>query len=208
MIVGVIIPDRNDRHQLLTNCLRMIKGQTLQPDFVKVVNYEAKSNTTDLTERVRIGFETLKDKCDCVLVMENDDYYSSDYISTMVNEWIKWGKPSLIGIGETVYYHIFKKQFKFLDHPKRASLFCTLISCAITPNWCDDSDVFLDLHLWKSHVGKTFTTDENIAVGMKHGIGKCGGSGHDKMVYNFNDPNYAFLKNTIDKDAFEFYTTL
>jgi hypothetical protein len=208
MKVGVIIPDRNDRPIFLDHCLKMMEGQTLKPDFVELVNYEPKSDLTDLTERVRIGFERLKDKCDCVLIIENDDYYSSDYIATMVNEWVKWGKPDLIGNAETIYYHIFKKQFKFLNHPNRASLFQTLISCEANIEWCDDSEVFLDLHLWKKHKGKTFTTEECIAMGIKHGIGKCGGSGHERMIYDFNDPAMNFLRENIEKESFNFYSTL
>jgi hypothetical protein len=209
--IGVLIPDRNDRPQFLEHLFKMLEGQTMQPNFIELVNFPATSEAPDLTKRVRIGFETLKAKgCDCVLIMENDDWYSCHYIERMVNGWLNFNRPDLFGIDYTYYYHIFKNQYRLLKHPNRASLMNTLISCAITPNWCNDSEVYLDLHLWKKHKGTTFTPSQTkpIAIGIKHGIGKCGGNGHEGMIYNYNDNYLDILRNFTDLDSLEFYTKL
>ena len=207
--IGVLIPDRNDRPQFLKHLFKMLKGQTMQPDFIELVNFPATSKLPDLTKRVRIGFETLKAKgCDCVLIMENDDWYSVFYIETMVNGWLNFNRPDLFGTEQTIYYHLFKKQYRTLKHPNRASLMNTLISCSITPNWCTDIEVYLDLHLWKHHKGVTILPTKTIAVGIKHGIGKCGGNGHEGMIYNFNDPEFEYLKSIVDSNSLEFYTKL
>lgn len=204
--VGVLIPDRNDRPQFLEHLFKMLDGQTMQGFKIELVNFKATSNAPDLTKRVRIGFEKLKAQgCDCVLIMENDDYYSANYIETMVNKWVAVGKPELLGTDYTYYYHIFKGKYRLLKHPNRASLMNTLISCSITPDWCEDNEVYLDLHLWKRHKGVAFTPKQPIAIGIKHGIGKCGGNGHNGMQMT-NDENE--ILHFIAKDSLEFYAKL
>ena len=208
MKVGVIIPDRNDRPKFLEHCLKMLSKQTMQPTFIEDVNFVNPTNNFDLTQRVRIGFDRLKNICDCVLIIENDDYYSENYIETMVNKWIELGKPELLGTDYTYYYHIFKKQYRKLIHKGRASLMNTLINTKLNVNWCDNNDIFLDLHLWNKHKGLTFTPEVPIAVGIKHGIGLCGGSGHNRMVLTENDESLEVLKSLVDKESFNFYKSL
>ena len=84
----------------------------------------------------------------------------------------------------------------------------TLISTKLDVNWCDNNDIFLDLHLWNKHKGKTFTPETLISVGIKHGIGLCGGSGHNRMVLTENDEDSKVLKSLVDKESFEFYNKL
>jgi len=204
--VGVLIPDRNDRPQFLQHLFKMLDGQTMQGFRVELVNFKAISNAPDLTKRVRLGFQKLKtDGCDCVLIMENDDYYAPNYIETMVNKWLEFGKPELLGTDYTYYYHIFKGKYRLLKHPNRASLMNTLISCKIDPEWCEDSEVYLDLHLWKQHKGVAFSPLHPIAIGIKHGIGKCGGNGHFTMHMQ-NDESE--ILHFISKDSLGFYKGL
>lgn len=208
MKVGVIIPDRNDRQKFLEHCKFMLSKQTMQPTFIEVVNFVNPTNNFDLTQRVRIGFDRLKNICDCVLIIENDDYYSENYIETMVNTWIELGKPELLGTDYTYYYHVFKKQYRKLVHKGRASLMNTLINTNLNVNWCDNNEVYLDLHIWKKHNGMTFTPEVPIAVGIKHGIGLCGGNGHNGMQFQENDFDLQFLKSIVDKESFNFYKSL
>ena len=133
--VGVIIPDRGDRPDFLKHCLSMMDKQTRKPDFIEVVNYEPKGHGYDLTQRVRHGFEKLQNKCDCVLIIENDDWYSPNYIYIMVNAWEDAGMPAIFGTAYTYYYHIGKKEYRKLLHPNRASLMNTLISTYTDIEW-------------------------------------------------------------------------
>lgn len=208
MKIGVIIPDRRDRHKFLEHCKFMLSKQTMQPTFIDVINFDNPTNNFDLTLRVRLGFNRLKNNCDCVLIIENDDYYSDNYIETMVNKWVELGKPDLLGTDYTYYYHIFKKQYRKLVHKGRASLMNTLINSRLNVNWCDDDYIFLDLHLWKKHKGLTFTPEVPISVGIKHGIGLCGGSGHNRMILTENDNRMEFLELLVDKESFNFYRSL
>jgi hypothetical protein len=84
----------------------------------------------------------------------------------------------------------------------------TLINTNLDVNWCDDNDVFLDLHLWKKHKGITFTPEKPISLGIKHGIGLCGGSGHNRMVLTEHDNRMEFLELLVDSESFKFYKKL
>ena len=206
-MIGVLVPDRGDRPQFLENCKRMIKAQTLEPALDIVVNFEPESNKTDLTRRVREGFELLKEAgCECVLIMENDDFYSPEYIETIYKEWIKAGRPEIFGTNATIYYHIAWKQYRVLKHPRRASLMNTLISCRAGISWPDDSEVFLDLNLWNQLKGKTFSAPQGLSLGIKHGEGLCGGRGHSfAPMFQEDDPDSSYLKSLTDPESFDFY---
>ena len=208
MKVGVIIPDRGDRPELLNHCLQMMRNQTRKPDVIEVVNYKSKSEDYDLTQRVRNGFDKLKKECDCVLIVENDDWYSCDYINIMINAWDDMARPDLLGTAYTYYYHVFKQVYRKIEHPRRASLMNTLINCTANIEWCADNDVFLDLHLWKGLAGITITPTIPISIGIKHGIGLCGGSGHNDMRYENKDINYKFLSEIVDEDSLNLYKNL
>lgn len=84
----------------------------------------------------------------------------------------------------------------------------TLISCETDIQWCNDNEVYLDLHIWKKHQGKTFSPKQPIALGIKHGIGKCGGNGHFEMQFPNIDMDFNFLSNIVDYHSFRFYSKL
>lgn len=208
MKIGVVIPDRGDRPKFLELCKTMLQNQTRRPDIVLLVNYKPKSTQPDLTERIQKGFEYLQSKgCDCVLIIENDDYYSKDYIKYMTDEWSAKGRPQLLGIGNTTYYHLISQGIKKLNHPHRASLFNTLISCSYEVEFPEPNEVFLDLYLWKNMEGMTVQPDKIKAIGIKHGVGKCGGQGHDVRIYRNVDRDYQFLKDNT-KEMFNSYLSI
>lgn len=208
-MIGVIVPDRGDRPKFLLNCKRLILNQTRQPDKLLVVGHAPLTKQPDLTGRVRMGFDKLKEQgCECVLIMENDDFYQPDYIETMVREWNNHNRPEIFGTNETLYYHIVKREYKLLSHPKRASLMNTLISCDAPVKWCADSELFLDIHLWKTLEGKTFKANFPLAIGIKHGQGLCGGKAHKSMRFDNKDNNYDYLRSLIDQESFSFYSDM
>lgn len=209
MKVAVVIPDRGDRPKFLRQCKKMLKRQTRKPDAVYLMNFGPTSSAFDLTKRVRLGFEKAKrNGFDCVLIIENDDYYSEDYIETMVSKWQELGRPNLLGIDSTTYYHLKKRAWRTMDHKNRSSLFTTLISCKAEFDFPSDNEVFLDLYLWGVLKGKTFSTDKKLAIGIKHGVGKCGGKGHSTFIYTENDPYMSQLEKWTDENSFIFYINL
>jgi len=209
--IGVIIPDRNDRPRFLAKCLEIISRQTLQPHFIEVVNDPARTHEKDITWRYRIGYERLTAKgADVILFIENDDWYAPNYIKTMIDRWIMLEKPFMIGTNNTLYYHIKSRKFLKIEHPRHSSAMNMVISGGRWVDWGDDNNVFVDLHLWKKHIGILFDPKENISIGIKHGIGMTGGAAHDKdwKAFKLHDADGSFLKETVGETDFNFYQSI
>ena len=216
MRTAVLIPSRNDRPDFLANCLRMMQAQTLQPYHIEIVDDKALSNEKDITWRYRIGYDRLRNKCfDVIALIENDDWYSPNYLEYMVQQWIDAGKPVLFGTDYTIYYHLKEQAYFTMNHDDRASAMNTLIRPDFYFNWCKDNDPYTDIHLWH-HAGTTqkiIHPDKHYSIGMKHGIGLCGGRNHIDKLDRFKnkDTNSSFLHKHIveianDIDSFNFYS--
>ncbi|MBL4810407.1 MAG: glycosyltransferase family 2 protein [Phycisphaerales bacterium] len=208
--VGIIIPDRNDRPLFLNNCLRMIQNQTLQPYQVVLMNDEPITDKCDITWRYRLAYERIQNDVDCVILIENDDWYHPEYIQTMVNQWILNGKPEIIGTNYTIYYHVGINKHFTMNHKRRASAMNTLLKTKLDIKWPVDHEPYTDLHLWKQLNGLTFHPNKIISIGIKHGVGMCGGKNHTCSFYRYinDDSNKQFLKQNMDDESFKFYSNL
>lgn len=209
MKIGIIIPDRKDRPLFLENCLRLIKNQTLQPTIIEVINYEPESDNVDITQRYRRGYEKLRNKgLDVIALMENDEWYSPEYLEIMVNGWVKHGKPEIFGTNYTVYYHIKLFSYFTMHHLTRSSAMSTLITPDMDIKWCVDEQPYTDIWLWKQLQGVTFTPPKIICLGIKHGVGKCGGMAHVDKLHRYvgNDTNKDYLRSVVDNESFNFYS--
>lgn len=219
--VAVLIPDRNDRPEFLKNCLRMVEAQSLQPVHVELVNDVAVSERCDITWRYRIGYDRLRGKnFDVIALMENDDWYHPDYLKTMAEKWVAFGKPDILGTGYTIYYHLRLRAWFVMEHYRRASAMNTFIKPDLNFEWCADHEAYTDLHLWKLAKGNihapavlrgvVFKPERHIAIGMKHGSGLCGGLNHTDRLgrFKFVDSDLSFLREHLDARSFEFYTSV
>lgn len=211
MKIAIVIPDRGDRPELLANCLRMMKVQTLQPDRIYLANWEPHSDECDITERYRKSYELLSSEgYDCILFIENDDWYSQFYISRMVRLWEKHGKPEIFGTNYTYYYHIGLKRFEKLTHYRRASAMNTLITPNLTIDWGKDNYPYTDIVLWSQLKGVVVDPIKVLSIGIKHNVGKTGGHYHNNRFerYRFDDFEFSFLKRHLDVESFNFYKNL
>ncbi len=212
MKIAVVIPDRGDRPEFTRNCLRMMDCQTRKPDATFLVNYPPESDKKDITQRYRKGYEYATNSgADVVFFIENDDWYSKAYIETMVSAWEKHGKPDIFGTTSTIYYHIGKKAWFVMDHHSRSSAMSTMIKAGLDLTWPVDEDPYTDIHLWFNIKDKlTFGPIIPICVGIKHGVGLCGGQNHTDAMHRYlnNDPDMDFLRKTIDEESFKFYTNV
>lgn len=213
MKIGIIIPDRSDRPDLLKNCLQMIQRQTLKVEYFQLMNYEPLDSSCDITQRYRTGYELLGliSDIDLIAFIENDDWYAPDYLEYMVGEWEKAGRPDLFGTNYTIYYHLKLKKYFTMRHNSRASAMNTLIKPKLKFQWCADNEPYTDLHLWTKEHGFTkhvIEPNHIISVGMKHGTGLCGGRSHVDRLHRFINADNGFLKNTLDSESFEFYNNL
>jgi hypothetical protein len=196
---------------MLANCLRMMKGQTLAPAHIEIVNDAPLSAEKDITWRYRTGYDRLRGQgYDVIALIENDDWYAPHYLEAMVREWVAAGKPDIFGTQYTIYYHIGLRAWFTMKHKRRASAMNTLIKPDLSFTWCQDNDPYTDLHLWKELEGSGWHPEPPISIGIKHFEGLHGGRNHvDKHDRFINaDPEvdqlYAWMKN--DLPGFWFYS--
>lgn len=202
---AVIIPDRGDRPELTKHCFKQIERMTLKPDQVIHVDWKAISPDFDLVERVHYGVEAAKAfGIDLVFILENDDYYPADYFE-------KFGdmKSDFFGDDLTFYYNLRQRTFNSFYHKNRSSLFTTGFRISSLGNFQWAGDQFIDLRLWDWAKTKGLSTRfvNTGAIGMKHGVGLCGGKGH-KMKLKNEDNKLTWLNKRVDPDSFEFYKTM
>lgn len=188
----------------------MLRRQTRQPDIIELVNDAAKSDDIDITWRYRTGYARVGDRADCILFMENDDWYADNYIETMVEQWIAHDKPQIFGTCYTMYYNLAERKYKKWDHFRRSSAMSTLIVTGLEVNWGDDKNPYTDSWLWLrcKLVSRVFKPAQPICMGIKHGIGLTGGLMHTTKLekYKHEDPDFTFLKNWVDPESYKFYT--
>lgn len=208
----VIIPDRGDRKEFTDHCIFQIKRQTIQPVEVFHIDYKPRSNDVDIIERIRHGIFLAKKQCfDYAYIIENDDYYPDNYFESM-----SFKGSDFVGINSTIYYNIHYGLYRKIYHPLRSSLFCTgfKISGLKDFTWPEDNTVYLDKALWhfawhrKTKPNRWILySPENMPIGIKHGIGKCGGIYHTTGLgkYNNQDNDFKWLSQNIRPESLEFY---
>lgn len=212
--LGIIIPDRPGREVFTKQCFHLIGQQTIRE---KAVVYEFAfenappiSDKPDITWRYRTGYEKFRGRgFDLIAFWENDDWYAPDYLEYMISEWVKAGTPDLFGTCYTIYYNLRVRKYFRMFHATRASAMNTFIKPDLDVPWPDDHEAFTDVALWDRMLSrKVIEPDHIIAVGMKHGIGMCGGRSHTDRLYRYINEDNGFLQNTMDKESVEFYNEL
>ncbi|MES2397943.1 MAG: hypothetical protein V4549_18165 [Bacteroidota bacterium] len=206
--IGVLVITRGDRPKFLAHSKYLMDQQTIQPDIIEIVDDKPLSDKVDITYRYRIGCERLfKKGADVIIFIEDDDFYRNDYIELMVKNWLENGAPELFGLSTTIYYNLMTNMYTHLSHPGRASMMSTMISKQAKIEWGEDSYAYTDMILWKQLKGVAVKLNETIAIGIKHGIGLCGGGGHTLNwgAYNLHDATKEFLRSNVDQKSFEFY---
>lgn len=209
--VGIIIPDRNDRPEFLANCLRMMEAQTLKPHIIQLVNDRPSDDKYDITKRYRLGYERLRNKgLDIIAFIENDDWYSPLYLQKMINNWLKNRRPQLFGTNCTIYFHIRLQRYLTMDHDDRSSAMNTFIKPDMKFPWCPDNEPYTDMYLWLGLKNKItnkyiYGPSQIISMGMKHGIGKCGGRSHVDRLSRYRYDGRELLKKTLDPVSYQFY---
>jgi hypothetical protein len=210
--IGVLIPTRGDRPELLGYAMKQLARQSMKPDIIEVVNDAPLNGDKDITWRYRMGCERILAKgADVVFLIEDDDFYSAGYIETMMNQWAKAEQPGIFGIEETTYYHLGLRSFQYEVHKGRASAFSTMVTSEGIKEmkWPKDNYPFTDIELWKCIKGKTFVPARMLALGIKgHKAGQLfGGMGHNenRHYYKSNDENLNWLKSHVDEESFALY---
>lgn len=204
MKFACVIPDRGDRKELTQFCFRQLERMTVKPDKVYHVDYSPHSTAFDLVDRVVEGiFQAKKDGIDWVFVIENDDAYPADYFERYL-PYLE--THDFIGDAQTVYYNIKTLRWTVFKHANRSSLFTTAFRLSSLNNfeWPDNTKPFLDIKLWEYARFRRRKFLDSGAVGIKHGLGVCGGKGHLMKLHN-SDPAMGFLKEKLSDYHIDFY---
>ncbi len=207
--IAIVTPTRGDRPLFTEQYHNIIKNQTVQPDEVIIVDYEPISKEKDLSTRYRKGIEeAVKRKCNVVFLWEDDDWYHPDYIKWMMSEWEKQGKPDVLGVEETYYYHLEINKYVHIRHDGRSSAFCVLLKLPYTYSYPPAHCIWFDLHLFKKHAQKFLNTktikfnNKIYAIGIKHGTGITGGSGHKTSSWYKKDGKLWLKENCSDNEIY------
>jgi len=243
-----VITCTGDRPQAFSLCKLWIEKQTLQPtqwiivddgkqplDTIDnpIVHYIRREPTTEdpkhtMLLNLKIALEKVGG--DYIFFMEDDEYYSSDFLEKMMS---KFKDYLVIGIGRSKYYHLPSKRYGIHDNMGHASLAQTAIKREFLEKvkMLLNGDSFLDIRIWQLFNGAKaghLTVSKNVFeietkdkrgflfddkndplyVGMKGLPGRTGiGAGHNGTIHWYhNDINFLILKQWIkNKDDFEIY---
>lgn len=213
MKIAAITPTRGDRPEFLEHCKYLMEQQIRKPDKHYIIDYPPENDEVDLITRIRKGIEMAKaDGMDYVAIIEDDDYYPEHYFETLEDVFTDTN-ILFTGSGTTIYYHLGFQAYREMWHPARSSLFTTAfkIDALNDFKWPSLIEPFLDLHLWNfamAHHETCVIHGSFKCIGIKHGLGTCGGNGHymDKIWYpGTNIPN---LLKDMDSKSLSFYTKM
>lgn len=140
-----------------------------------------------------------KDQIEGIFIIEDDDYYSAEYLEKMV---VKLKGFDITGESFTTYYHIRAKKYDISKNALHASLFQTAFSFDMIPEFekCY-GEKFIDIKFFKNSKNVNLFSQENLAIGIKGLSGRTGiGSGHREQMYRNPDKNMEKLKELIGKD--------
>jgi hypothetical protein len=215
-VIALVIPTRGDREKFLEHAKWLIGRQTRKPDHIVIMDDAPKSEACDLTYRYRCGCDkAFALGAEAVAFWEDDDWYAPGYLEALESVYLAGGR-GLAGFNSTIYYNIKHRVYSIYNHPGRASAMSTMVGRSYLQNfnWPPDDFVFLDDMMWKypTTCAKRSAvwpgTAPPLAVGIKHGIGKCAGEGHGKPFDQvwIQDPEFDKLQATVDPVSFKFYT--
>lgn len=130
-----------------------------------------------------------------------------------MSQWTLLGQPIMLGIENTIYYHIIDGRYRFIDHTGRSSMMSTVVTKDFVPFWEDDRNPYVDMDIWRQKIRKgLFGMYRNtpIVVGIKHGLTKVAGGCHvdTNRKLPLIDNNFKYLKSIVDADSFAFYKDL
>lgn len=149
------------------------------------------------------GLEYINEN-DRLIIIEDDDRYSSDWLSHINSQL---DKTDLAGECLARYYNIKSKIGRQLNNSKHASLCSTAMKGPVISyfkNVCKSNLKFIDIKLWEWKGPKHLFTGNRV-VGIKGLPGRGGiGMGHKKDFQGNSDKQMDLLKSWIGKDVINY----
>lgn len=159
--------------------------------------WKAGDNTQ--ARNLRAGLELVKDS-DKLVIIEDDDCYSENYLST-IDIWLS--NYDLVGESHARYYNLKSRKYRYLSNSNHASLCSTAMTNGGVKYFrtvCKDSILFIDLDLWR-YPGSKNLFRTNMVVGIKGMTGREGiGMGH-KADFSGDKDNSSIFRSWVGKNA-------
>lgn len=139
---------------------------------------------------------------DLIFIIEDDDYYSPNYLQEMVN---RSGEYYMIGEIPTIYYNLFEKAWYNNRQKTHTSLFQMAFKPVLSEifiNILNKNCLYIDIQFCKSiNFRNLFTVEKPLALGIKGLPGRGGiGSGHKISPRYKYDPSFKRLKYYLGDD--------
>ena len=150
---------------------------------------------------------------DKIIIWEDDDYYSPDYISQQV---LRLNRFELVGEGCAHYYNVYERMYRVNRNTKHASFCQTALRAsaihALYTSCLKRTSAFIDGRLWTKALNKFVFQDTRHVIGIKGMPGRTGvGMGHRpkkgaKVRAGFKDDKLlAVLKQWLPTEYVDFY---
>jgi hypothetical protein len=217
-----VITPTGDRPLAFCLCRRWMEHQLLKPDQwivvddgkiplpndlpnMQYIRREPKLDDPDFTLSLNLLTAIPYIKGDKIAIIEDDDYYSHDYLSRIAKTLDLW---DLTGYKRAKYYHLRAQKYLKFKNEDFASLAETAFRTSILSDFIKEIELqekFLDVRFWRnSRRNKILHTDDyrSVHVGIKGSPGRDGfGVGYDEKYYEYLvDREYRMLKKWIPND--------
>lgn len=211
MRIGVVIPTRGDRPDLMKRSLYYLDRQSITPDRLEIVNHKPFTGDCDITQRFRYGITKLYKDVDIIIMWEDDDWYIEDFIAKTVELWEMNPHCEMIGFSGHLYYNINSQIYSRFRGGVIPPMATTSIASSYVDkmSWPTDTTASTDLYIWRK-CNKYFRygqEDKFWHIGIKHGIGKTVTSSHSRLT-GTKDIDFEYLRANISAEDFLFYEAL
>lgn len=212
----------HNRPEAFALCERWIARQTVKPTQWLVLDSSSTPLTctqgqehhhwpdlTGMVAKVKFALQTGLTIGDVLIFVEDDDFYSPDYIEWCLNGLKRY---HLVGECQNLYYNVRYRWWYDHKNKAHASLCATSMRRDVFPfllQECQNTnDPFIDSRLWNNCRLSKMPFDP-VRLGKRRTIGikampgtKGYGSGHDpKNGWAIQDPNLVMLRKLIGDDA-------
>ena len=138
---------------------------------------------------------------DRVVVIEDDDYYSPDWLSHVA---VELDRAQLVGEHRSRYYNVATRQCRQLENTAHASLCSTAVrgrGVDAMRKACQTNRKFIDINLWRRFPDRHLFEGHRV-TGIKGLPGRGGiGAGHKQGFHGVHDHDGAVLRQWIGRDA-------
>jgi glycosyltransferase involved in cell wall biosynthesis len=141
-----------------------------------------------------------------VFIIEDDDYYHPDYLSSVCT-LLRDGGMQAVGLANNMYYSVAVPGFKAMQNTRHSSLCSTAFNASLVPllkTAVNTGEVYFDIEFWK-RIGKfahpaALIFNTNLVIGIKNLPGRDGiGIGHRQKDYHY-DTKLTKLKEWLGDD--------